>query len=188
MLTPLERPEVESYIKHRLEIAGAGEAVTFQPEAARLIADLSRGLPRRVNVICDRTLQEGRIQGASELSADLVKRAARSLTGIAEPVEEEAPAPATSENETVSPARRLPQLRVAAILVAASMILATAAYGYIARGIIRADAHTPQAPAALHRERALEAQPRPVPSAAELLTMFPPGLQDQLPHDRDEVD
>jgi type II secretory pathway predicted ATPase ExeA len=51
MLTPLERSEVESYIQHRLEIAGAGEAVSFDPEAARLVADLSRGLPRRVNVI-----------------------------------------------------------------------------------------------------------------------------------------
>jgi general secretion pathway protein A len=50
--------DVAAYIKHRLEVAG-GKAVTFAPEAAALVADLSRGLPRRVNVLCDRALQEG---------------------------------------------------------------------------------------------------------------------------------
>lgn len=174
MLTPLERSEVESYIKHRLEIAGAGEAVSFEPEAARLIADLSRGLPRRVNLICDRTLQEGRIQGASDLGVDLVKRAARSLTGVAEPVREESAA-ATAPDDAPSAGRRFMQMRVAAILVAASIILTTAGYGYIARDVIRSDAHTPALPPPLHRERALEAHPRPVPSEAEMLTMFLPG-------------
>jgi len=175
MLSPLERSEVESYIKHRLEIAGAGESVNFEPDAARLVADLSRGLPRRINVICDRTLQEGRIQGASELTIDHVKRAARSLTGVTEPVAQESTASVAPEIETSSPGRRFLQLRLAAILVAASLILTTAGYGYVARDIIRSDAHTPEPPPALHRERVLEAHPRPVPSEAELLTMFLPG-------------
>ena len=59
-LTPLSAAEVESYIYHRLAIAGGADAVSFQADAMRLIADLSRGLPRRINVLCDRTLQEGR--------------------------------------------------------------------------------------------------------------------------------
>ncbi len=62
-LTPLSREEVEQYIQHRLAVAGSTEAVVFQHEATRLIAELSRGLPRRVNVLCDRTLQEGRVDG-----------------------------------------------------------------------------------------------------------------------------
>ena len=80
-LTPLSREEVEQYIHHRLAMAGGAEAVVFQPEAMRLIAELSRGLPRRVNVLCDRTLQEGRVDGERLIGPELVKRAAKSLAG-----------------------------------------------------------------------------------------------------------
>jgi len=87
-LTPLSPDEVDAYIRHRLAIAGGAEAVTFRRDATKLIAELSRGLPRRVNVLCDRALQEGRIDGAMSLGTDHVKRAAKSLAGVhpAEPV------------------------------------------------------------------------------------------------------
>ena len=80
-LTPLSREEVEQYIQHRLAVAGSTEAVVFQHEAMRLIAELARGLPRRVNVLCDRTLQEGRVDGERLIGPELVKRAAKSLAG-----------------------------------------------------------------------------------------------------------
>jgi len=80
-LTPLSEAEVEQYIYHRLAIAGAADRITFEPEALRLIAELSRGLPRRVNVLSDRTLQEGRIDGAARINGTHVKRAARALAG-----------------------------------------------------------------------------------------------------------
>ena len=85
VLTPLSDAEVESYIYHRLAIAGGTDAVTFQPDALELIADLSRGLPRRVNVLTDRTLQEGRLVSATTITAEMVKRAAKSLAGAAQP-------------------------------------------------------------------------------------------------------
>ena len=78
-LTPLSPEEVESYIYHRLAIAGGADAVSFQPDAMSLITELSRGLPRRINVLCDRTLQEGRMISATSITSDIVKRAARSL-------------------------------------------------------------------------------------------------------------
>lgn len=80
-LTPLSPAEVESYIHHRLSVAGGGDAVTFQRDAMRLIVELSRGLPRRVNVLADRTLQEGRRANATTITAELVKRAARAVAG-----------------------------------------------------------------------------------------------------------
>lgn len=83
-LGPLTPEEVGAYIQHRLVIAGGTSAVSFAPEAAALIAELSRGLPRRVNLLCDRALQEGRIEGANVIPAGLVKRAARSLAGALE--------------------------------------------------------------------------------------------------------
>jgi general secretion pathway protein A len=69
VLTPLSAADVESYIYHRLAIAGGADAVAFQPDAMRLITELSRGLPRRVNVLCDRTLQEGRLISATTITA-----------------------------------------------------------------------------------------------------------------------
>jgi general secretion pathway protein A len=82
VLTPLSEGEVEAYIYHRLAIAGGTDKVGFDADALRLIAELSRGLPRRVNVLADRTLQEGRIDGASRIGGSLVKRAAKALAGV----------------------------------------------------------------------------------------------------------
>jgi type II secretory pathway predicted ATPase ExeA len=81
VLTPLSSGEVEQYIYHRLSIAGGAEKLAFEPDAMRLIADLSRGLPRRVNVLADRTLQEGRLDGVTRITGTLVKRAAKALAG-----------------------------------------------------------------------------------------------------------
>jgi len=134
VLTPLSTPEVESYIYHRLAIAGGADAVTFQPEALRLIADLSRGLPRRVNVLTDRTLQEGRMVSATTISADMVKRAAKSLAGAP-------PQPALNEEVTDVPDDPMTMaiggerkaggfLRMAAIAVVAIGVLLGAGYWY----------------------------------------------------------
>ena len=81
VLTPLSEQEVEAYIYHRLAIAGGGDKISFDADAMRLISELSRGLPRRINVLTDRTLQEGRIDGAAKITGSQVKRAARALAG-----------------------------------------------------------------------------------------------------------
>jgi len=78
-LNPLLAPEVEGYVRHRLSVAGAEPSAVFAPEALRLIAEYSRGLPRRINVLCDRALDEGRRGSSRLITADTMKRAARSL-------------------------------------------------------------------------------------------------------------
>lgn len=84
-LSPLELPEITEYIKHRLDIAGGRDAVAFRPDAVALIEELSSGLPRRINVLCDRALEEGRAAGVIAIDAGMVKRAARSIAGEVEP-------------------------------------------------------------------------------------------------------
>lgn len=78
-LNPLLAPEVEGYVRHRLSVAGSETSAVFAPEALRLIAEYSRGLPRRINVLCDRALDEGRHGSSRLITADTMKRAARSL-------------------------------------------------------------------------------------------------------------
>jgi len=84
-LSPLPLDEISPYIEHRLGVAGGLESIRFDPAATSAIGELSRGLPRRVNVLCDRALQEGRIEGVNVITPDLVKRAARALAGVHDP-------------------------------------------------------------------------------------------------------
>ena len=59
-LTPLGRDGVAGYIEHRLHIAGEGSArVEFSPAAIDAVYEGSKGTPRLINLICDRTLHHG---------------------------------------------------------------------------------------------------------------------------------
>lgn len=57
-LNPLSAEEVESYVHHRLEIAGAEKQI-FSREACSKIAEASMGIPRLINIICDTALVYG---------------------------------------------------------------------------------------------------------------------------------
>jgi general secretion pathway protein A len=80
-LNPLIPREVDAYIRHRLVVAGGEDSVAFQPDAVGLIAELSAGLPRRINLLCDRALEEGRTAGTMQIDVDLVRRAANAIAG-----------------------------------------------------------------------------------------------------------
>jgi general secretion pathway protein A len=59
LLKPLNREEVEAYITHRLWVARGSTAVTFAPTALDMVHALSGGVPRMINLICDRALMMG---------------------------------------------------------------------------------------------------------------------------------
>jgi general secretion pathway protein A len=80
-LTPLNREEVSEYIRHRLVVAGGDGKVTFTPSALRAVQRLSRGVPRLVNLICDRALLAGYVQGSRAIEVGMVQRAAREVRG-----------------------------------------------------------------------------------------------------------
>jgi general secretion pathway protein A len=77
-LLPLERDECERYITHRLAIAG-GTAVTFSPEALEVVYALSGGVPRLVNLLCERGLQEAAAGVAHRVDARMIQSAASAL-------------------------------------------------------------------------------------------------------------
>ena len=79
-LEPLTREETNQYIEHRLQVAGAlGEV--FDAGAKRAVFKLSQGVPRLINVICDRALLGAYSQGVRTVNRRLVHRAAREITG-----------------------------------------------------------------------------------------------------------
>ena len=55
-LDALSPAETQEYIAHRLEIAGLERPTPFERKALRRIHQLSRGVPRRINLLCDRAL------------------------------------------------------------------------------------------------------------------------------------
>ena len=79
-LEPLQRDGVASYIAHRLKVAGGGlDRVEFSPDAATMVFEASGGVPRLINLICDRALYRGYLSRAVRIGADTVALAATDL-------------------------------------------------------------------------------------------------------------
>jgi general secretion pathway protein A len=79
-LAPLSRAESEAYVLHRLRVAGATSDV-FTSGALAEVFGLSGGVPRVINVICDRALLGAYTQDRHRVSAALVRRAAAEVFG-----------------------------------------------------------------------------------------------------------
>ena len=84
-LSPLSRPETEDYVAHRLRVAGGEGKVSFTPGALAVVHQRSGGVPRLINLICDRALLAGYVQGARVVDASMVRRAAREVKGASTP-------------------------------------------------------------------------------------------------------
>ncbi|HEY3699939.1 MAG TPA: AAA family ATPase [Spongiibacteraceae bacterium] len=74
-LRPLARNEVTSYIEHRLAVAG-GRGHLFSGAAIVLIYRYSKGIPRLINLLCDRALLGVYAQSGSAVDIAMVRRAA----------------------------------------------------------------------------------------------------------------
>lgn len=80
-LGALSPQETQQYIAHRLAIAGLHGPVPFSRRALKRVHTLSRGIPRRINLLCDRALLGAYAAGVREVSAAIVERAAREVFG-----------------------------------------------------------------------------------------------------------
>jgi general secretion pathway protein A len=79
-LKPLSREETQGYVRHRLRVAGATGEI-FTPGALRELHRLSSGIPRVINVSCDRALLGAYTREARKVSAALVRQAAGEVYG-----------------------------------------------------------------------------------------------------------
>jgi general secretion pathway protein A len=80
-LEPLSKDETAQYIEHRLRVAGAlGEI--FDGGAKREIFRLTDGVPRLINVICDRALLGAYSRELRRVNRRLIRRAAAEIKGI----------------------------------------------------------------------------------------------------------
>ncbi|MCP5421229.1 MAG: AAA family ATPase, partial [Gammaproteobacteria bacterium] len=83
-LRSLTQSQTTAYIQHRLRVAG-GPGELFTSGALRAAFRLSNGVPRLINVICDRALTGAYGRGLQRVDATLVRRAAREALGHSKP-------------------------------------------------------------------------------------------------------
>jgi len=79
-LRQFARPDTCGYIRHRIRVAGGGDAL-FSPAAMRRVHRLSGGIPRLINVICDRALLGAYAHDLHRVDAARVQRASREVRG-----------------------------------------------------------------------------------------------------------
>ena len=83
-LEPLSRDEADKYIAHRLRVAGALTEI-FDARARREVFRLSGGVPRVMNIICDRALLGAYSRESRTVNKRIVRRAAMEVSGRPQP-------------------------------------------------------------------------------------------------------
>ncbi len=79
-LNPLSHDETAAYVRHRLRVAGATTDI-FAPQALNAVFGLSQGVPRVINVICDRALLGAYSLDRHRVTPSLVRTAAAEVFG-----------------------------------------------------------------------------------------------------------
>ena len=82
-LEALSEAETGQYIAHRLAVAGRTSELPFDAKALHRIHELSRGVPRRINLLCDRALLGAYASGRARVDRAIVDKAAAEVFGNA---------------------------------------------------------------------------------------------------------
>src|SRR5436190_21339572 len=80
-LNALSTKETEHYIRHRLSVAGMTRAIPFDHKALQRIHEIARGVPRRINLLCDRVMLGAYAHGRHTIDVSMVEKAGREVFG-----------------------------------------------------------------------------------------------------------
>jgi len=82
-ILPLEKPEVDQYIRHRLRIASRSQnghlPAEFTDKALDTIYLFTKGTPRLINILCDRALLAGMVQETKMIDEKIISKCAREV-------------------------------------------------------------------------------------------------------------
>jgi general secretion pathway protein A len=79
-LEPFTEPDTYAYVRHRLQVAG-GRRDLFSEAAIRRIHAEARGVPRLINIMCDRALLGAYAQDKGHIESGMVAHAATEIRG-----------------------------------------------------------------------------------------------------------
>ncbi len=174
-LDALDAHESGQYIAHRLAVAGLAGPLPFDKSALRQIHRLTRGVPRRINLLCGRALLGAWANGQHHVNRAIVHKAAAEVFG---------PAQAELKNR---PTTRL--LVLAGILVTASTVTGALLWLNSEPGSDKLLGNTtPQAAPAVPPTPAASALASALPPAVPAAAIEPPLVEleillPDLPHD-----
>jgi general secretion pathway protein A len=80
-LGPLTLEETSHYIHHRLQVAGTGRKDLFPPDAVESIWKHSRGIPRVINILCDKALLAVYAAGRRQADSACLNQCIQELEG-----------------------------------------------------------------------------------------------------------
>ncbi|ANT66509.1 type II secretion system protein ExeA [Aeromonas hydrophila] len=80
-LLPLSCQDVDAYVRFRLQVAGCVQPI-FTPKAIQTLHRLSGGIPRLINLICDRALIAAFARGSHKIVHGDISLAAFEVSGI----------------------------------------------------------------------------------------------------------
>lgn len=78
-IKPLSVFEINKYIRFRLKQAGASNVSLFDNSAVKLIGQVSQGIPRVINNICDNALLYGYAAGSETITREVIEEVVRAL-------------------------------------------------------------------------------------------------------------
>jgi general secretion pathway protein A len=78
-LGPLSEPETRAYIEHRLRQVGWKDDPHFAPETFGRIHEVTSGIPRRINLLCNRLLLATFLAGRHEITQQDVSQISQDL-------------------------------------------------------------------------------------------------------------
>lgn len=81
-ITPLNKREIYHYIRHRLHVAGAKLSISLTPPALNRVYHYSRGIPRKINLLCDRALLAAYVAGVVQIDAKIVALAENEIRNL----------------------------------------------------------------------------------------------------------
>ncbi|PTA49517.1 AAA family ATPase [Shewanella morhuae] len=85
-LLPLNEDEIGLYVLHRLQVAGRFEPL-FTGKAIKVLQKYSGGIPRLINLLCERALMAGYAQSRVPIDHHMVRQAAAEVLGEIEPTQ-----------------------------------------------------------------------------------------------------
>lgn len=80
-ISALEKDEVEKYIYHRLSVAGSNGQIRFPADALDSIYSFSGGIPRLINMVCDKSLLAAYVMETMDITLPIVEKSIHELGG-----------------------------------------------------------------------------------------------------------
>jgi len=168
LINSLTEEETYAYMKHRLDVAGYRGPELFKNEARKMVYEYSRGIPRKINILCDNALLIGFALEKREIDGDFVAEAARDLKW--EPaLKAVEPVSSTAAAQTPQPAHKRLSPRIAlagSVALAAGLVVgAWIAFGRSGSGLSETlpSLSEPNVQAGLNTGRQNGGQPGPGP-------------------------